>query len=274
MRRFAVTLTSLDEADDVLQDSLERAWIKRSQFDPDRGSAAAWLLAIVADRACQRWRRRSREIRLTAAAEDLKGEASTLGGSAPATVDVRAAINALPRRQRQAVDRDSQSSRASDVRDRRVRTVGVVRLICRDDHSVGLGDTVGSDRIDRTTASSRRERRMVGRLMRVHLISNGLAAVADAHRPGVNPDAAGLTIRRAAGAYQCSDGLAGRDRGDLPGRMRSRRARPDIRRVARHANRCASRRPQLDQSTLLVAPCRFATTHQLPDRNATQPPDG
>ncbi len=38
-------------ADDVVQEALIRAWTKRAQFDPQRGTPAAWLLAITADQA-------------------------------------------------------------------------------------------------------------------------------------------------------------------------------------------------------------------------------
>ena len=58
MWRFAVSLSSLDDADDLVQDALTRAWTKRDSFDPARGTARSWLLAIVADRARRRWLRR------------------------------------------------------------------------------------------------------------------------------------------------------------------------------------------------------------------------
>lgn len=49
--RFAVTLTSVDDAPDLVQDTLVQAWAKRHQYDPTRGSLRAWTMAIVADRA-------------------------------------------------------------------------------------------------------------------------------------------------------------------------------------------------------------------------------
>lgn len=95
--RFAVTLSSLDEADDLVQDALARAWTKRHQFDPERGSLRSWLLAIVADQARSRWRR-ARPI------WDVLDPASL---STPATgevrTDLRRAIADLPPRQRAAV---------------------------------------------------------------------------------------------------------------------------------------------------------------------------
>ena len=51
MSLLAARLSSEAERDDVVQEALVRAWTKRGQFDPERGTPAAWLLAITADRA-------------------------------------------------------------------------------------------------------------------------------------------------------------------------------------------------------------------------------
>src|SRR5207253_10246467 len=51
MSLLAARLSSDSERDDVVQEALIRAWDKRAQFNPDRGTPAAWLLAITADRA-------------------------------------------------------------------------------------------------------------------------------------------------------------------------------------------------------------------------------
>jgi RNA polymerase sigma-70 factor (ECF subfamily) len=51
MSLLAARLSSDAERDDVVQEALVRAWTKRGQFDPLRGTASAWLLAITADRA-------------------------------------------------------------------------------------------------------------------------------------------------------------------------------------------------------------------------------
>jgi len=58
MSLLAARLSSDAERDDVVQEALIRAWTKRAQFDPGRGTPAAWLLAITADQA--RRARRSR----------------------------------------------------------------------------------------------------------------------------------------------------------------------------------------------------------------------
>jgi RNA polymerase sigma-70 factor (ECF subfamily) len=94
--RFAVSLSSPDDADDLVQDTLTRAWRKREQYDPARGSARAWLLAILADRARRRWRTRP-------AATCLADPVAGMGEPDPARVDLRRAVDRLPPRQRLAV---------------------------------------------------------------------------------------------------------------------------------------------------------------------------
>jgi RNA polymerase sigma-70 factor (ECF subfamily) len=100
MRRLAVRLAPGADAEDVVQDALTRAWLKRAQYDPARGSAAAWLLAITADRARGARRSRLRRLRLvddSAALPDLA--APPLGGD----LDLERAIDRLADRQQLAV---------------------------------------------------------------------------------------------------------------------------------------------------------------------------
>jgi RNA polymerase sigma factor (sigma-70 family) len=97
MRRFAYTLVGPDHADDLVQDAAERAWRKQRLFDPSRGSAQAWLLAIVADQARQRWRRPQ------PAWQELDPDVLVIPESPPATTDLTRAVAALPARQRAAV---------------------------------------------------------------------------------------------------------------------------------------------------------------------------
>ena len=95
--RFAVSLSSLDDADDIVQDALTRAWTKRDSFDPSRGSPRSWLLAIVADRARRRWIRRPRPVLPDPEPDPVDTE------PAARRVDLRRAIAALPERQRTTV---------------------------------------------------------------------------------------------------------------------------------------------------------------------------
>lgn len=97
MARLAARLTSAADSDDVVQESLVRAWRKRSQYDESRGSAQSWLLAIVSDRA-----RRHRSRMRPAPRQLIDVPAAT--GDVERSVDVDRAIAALPRRQRLAVE--------------------------------------------------------------------------------------------------------------------------------------------------------------------------
>src|SRR5262245_20087642 len=58
MTRLAGRLAPGADRDDIVQEALVRAWQKRRQFDPSRGTPASWLLAITADRARRSMRRR------------------------------------------------------------------------------------------------------------------------------------------------------------------------------------------------------------------------
>jgi RNA polymerase sigma-70 factor (ECF subfamily) len=93
--RLAARLAPSGDRDDVVQDALARAWAKRSQFDPARGSALAWLLAITADQA-RRARHRRRPFALFQADRRVR--------SIDDRLDVEFAVSKLPTRQRLAVD--------------------------------------------------------------------------------------------------------------------------------------------------------------------------
>lgn len=97
LRRFAASLVRPDDVDDLVQDTVARAWTKRGQFDPARGSLVAWVMAIMADRARGHWR-------LARAALQLhEPDRVTSGPDDGAALDLRRAINALPNRQRATV---------------------------------------------------------------------------------------------------------------------------------------------------------------------------
>jgi RNA polymerase sigma-70 factor (ECF subfamily) len=57
MQLLARRLCGPHAAEDALQEALTAAWRKREQFDPQRGSPRAWLLAVVADQAHKQRRR-------------------------------------------------------------------------------------------------------------------------------------------------------------------------------------------------------------------------
>ena len=96
MTRLASRLAPQIDPDDVIQEALTRAWLKRSQFDATRGSPSGWLLAITADQA----RKAIRRHRFDSAFVD-----EPVGALNPdERLDVEAAIGSLSRRQRLAVD--------------------------------------------------------------------------------------------------------------------------------------------------------------------------
>lgn len=98
MSRLAARFAPEADRDDVVQEAMARAWTKRRQYDPARGTPSSWLLAITADQAAKA-RRRSR--RSLAALPDPQP-----GGSADEDnrLDVERALARLSPRQRQAVD--------------------------------------------------------------------------------------------------------------------------------------------------------------------------
>lgn len=92
--RYATRLVGPADRDDVVQESLERAWRKWRTYDEGRGSAQAWLLAILHDRARRFRTRRRATVELVEGADvDSYGD-----------LDLERAVSALPTRQRQAVE--------------------------------------------------------------------------------------------------------------------------------------------------------------------------
>jgi RNA polymerase sigma-70 factor (ECF subfamily) len=100
MTRLARRLAPHTDPDDVVQESLTRAWLKREQFDPARGTSATWLLAIVADQARASRRSRVRRLRVvddTANLPDAPAPEQSLD------LDLDRAIERLAERQQLAV---------------------------------------------------------------------------------------------------------------------------------------------------------------------------
>jgi DNA-directed RNA polymerase specialized sigma24 family protein len=96
MGHLAARLAGPSERDDIVQEALTRAWRKRSQFDPGRGSPRSWLLAIVADRARRTWWRRG--------TAGLASSAAFVEGPSEVGVDLERAVMKLPPRMRLAVE--------------------------------------------------------------------------------------------------------------------------------------------------------------------------
>ena len=100
MTRLARRLAPHDDADDIVQDALARAWAKRAQFDPERGTATTWLLAIVADQARASRRSRVRRLRVLDDHADVPDAPVEDTG---VDVDLERAISTLAERQQLAV---------------------------------------------------------------------------------------------------------------------------------------------------------------------------
>lgn len=100
MTRLARRLAPHADPDDLVQDALVRAWQKRHHFDPGRGTATTWLLAIVADRARSSRRIRARWLRVVD--ESATVPETPVDDRGP-DVDLERAIARLPERQQLAV---------------------------------------------------------------------------------------------------------------------------------------------------------------------------
>jgi RNA polymerase sigma factor (sigma-70 family) len=94
MSLLASRFAGHDERDDVVQDALLKAWAKRGQFDPTRGTLRVWLLAITANEA----RKRKRPNASRPAVTDV-GSADS-----ESRIDIERALTFLTVRERQAVD--------------------------------------------------------------------------------------------------------------------------------------------------------------------------
>ncbi|HEX6871088.1 MAG TPA: RNA polymerase sigma factor [Micromonosporaceae bacterium] len=112
MAHLVARLAPAADRDDVVQEALVRAWTKRHQYDPTRGTPAGWLLAIAADQAGKSRRRLRRyqpimvELFPDDLAEDRTEAARRLdrGRADAGRVDLERALKRLSRRQRTAVE--------------------------------------------------------------------------------------------------------------------------------------------------------------------------
>jgi RNA polymerase sigma-70 factor (ECF subfamily) len=89
-------------AEEVTAVAFERAWSRRRQIDPERGSARAWLFGIARNAALDEMRRRSRLAALPEEPEAGPSEAGT-GEVAIRRADLRRAFGTLSGRERELV---------------------------------------------------------------------------------------------------------------------------------------------------------------------------
>jgi len=103
MTRLARRLAPDHDPQDIVQDALVRAWRKRHLFDPERGTATTWLLAITADRARDARRTRNRHLRVVDDTSEPP-EVAVPAADVDADLDLDRAIGTLSDRQRLAVE--------------------------------------------------------------------------------------------------------------------------------------------------------------------------
>jgi RNA polymerase sigma factor (sigma-70 family) len=101
MHRLARRLAPHADADDIVQDALTRAWRKRELYDATRGTATAWLLAIVADQARAARRAHQRHLRVVDDEAPLPDPVAP--PAAGSDVDLERAVARLGERQQLAV---------------------------------------------------------------------------------------------------------------------------------------------------------------------------
>jgi len=103
LRAFAISLSgNVDRADDLVQDTLMRAWANSASFQPGT-NLKAWLFTILRNLYTSEYRKRRREV------EDAEGElAATLSSPAAqeghlALDEMKKALSQLPEDQREAI---------------------------------------------------------------------------------------------------------------------------------------------------------------------------
>ncbi|MFO1032984.1 MAG: sigma-70 family RNA polymerase sigma factor [Hyphomicrobiales bacterium] len=103
LRAFAISLTgNPDRADDILQETLMKAWANRSSFH-EGTSIRAWLFTILRNEFYTYHRKRSREV------EDADGRIAANRGTLPEQqarldlTDMQNALQRLPSEQREAL---------------------------------------------------------------------------------------------------------------------------------------------------------------------------
>jgi RNA polymerase sigma-70 factor (ECF subfamily) len=101
LRALAAHEVGPDDAGDVVQETLLRAWKRRALFSEARGTPGAWLAAILLDQARRhRTRHAVRRIRFIHQDDRQTQDRSMVAAT---RLDIESAIRRLPRRQRQVV---------------------------------------------------------------------------------------------------------------------------------------------------------------------------
>lgn len=103
LRAFGVSLTqNSDRADDLVQETLVKAWDKQDSFQPGT-NLKGWLFTILRNEFYSQMRRRGREVQDS---DGIMTERMAVHPSQPGTLDLndfRAALAQLPEDQREAI---------------------------------------------------------------------------------------------------------------------------------------------------------------------------
>ena len=101
LRIGQLSLANRQDAEDLVQQVLVRAWRGRAGFDPARGTLGAWLLGITRRQIADRWKEHGRQLRdLNAASTDPTAPAPSEPDAVVDRVVVADGINRLPEMQR------------------------------------------------------------------------------------------------------------------------------------------------------------------------------
>jgi RNA polymerase sigma factor (sigma-70 family) len=103
---FAYVATLLRDrgaAEDVTAAAFERAYRKRSRFDPDRGSPRAWVFGIARNAALDELRRRGRRAEITAEPVDDGASVPQVAEQSERLLALRSALGRLSRRERELI---------------------------------------------------------------------------------------------------------------------------------------------------------------------------
>jgi RNA polymerase sigma factor (sigma-70 family) len=90
-------------AEEVTAAAFERAYRKRERFDPDRGSARAWLFGIARNAALDELRRRGRQAKLDAEPIDATSAAAAAHEKGELRLALAAALDELEGGERELV---------------------------------------------------------------------------------------------------------------------------------------------------------------------------
>lgn len=111
VQRLAEAAVDSAVAEDIVQDVFVAIWRGANSFDPKRGEVRDWLLQIARNRIANEIRRRGRHPEMNTAADETIWSGVTDSGPQPSEAVwhefrrrvLRAAVDALPSKQRQAV---------------------------------------------------------------------------------------------------------------------------------------------------------------------------